>query len=316
METILGLYDTLLFLLPYINALFDSKPAEDILNGTKAIVSQLENDVRRMLLDFEKAVFHELSTIPDNRGAIHPLTKHVMNYINLIVRHKKLLSDLIISMPPLKYGDQMIPDGELGDLKGRNHLSLHLILIIVVLQLNLKGKSEQHNHVPVRHLFMMNNVHYIVEKIEESQELRDMIGDYYMEKLNRNVKQAMTSYQVSTCDKFLSCSLDEGLYVTGCFSSHLSKRALRKRLKAFNSLFEEIQILHSNWIVHDLELLDELRVSMADKLIPAYKEFRIEIEQHREIHKKSFQNINLKHSVEDLEALISKNLFSNYKIIV
>ncbi|CAA3001203.1 exocyst complex component EXO70A1-like [Olea europaea subsp. europaea] len=194
-------------------------------------------------------------------------------------------------MPPLKFGDQLILEGELRDLKGRSHLSLHLILIIAVLQLNLKGKSEQLSHVPLRHLFMMNNVHYIVEKNEESKELREIIGDDYMEKLIRNVKQAMTSYQVS-------------------------KRALRKRLKAFNSVFEEIQTLHTNWIVRDSELLNELRASMVDKLIPAYKKFHVEVERNREIHKKYFQKINIKHSFEDLEALVSKNLFSNYEIIV
>ncbi|XP_022886234.1 exocyst complex component EXO70A1-like [Olea europaea var. sylvestris] len=311
MGTILGLYDTLLFLLLKIDTRFDFGAAEAIRKGVKETVSQLENNIRRMLLDFEKAVFRELSTIQDDRGAIHPLTKRVMNYISLIVSSKKLLTDLIISMPPLKFEDQLIPEGELGDLKGRSHLALHLILIIVVLQLNLKGKSEKLNHVPLRHLFMMNNVHYIVEKIEESKELREIIGDDYMEKLNTNVMQAMTSYQVSTCDQFLSCFREEGLYVTWCFSTQVSKRALRKRLKAFNSVFEEIQTLHTNWIVRDSELLNELRASMVDKLIPAYKKFHAEVEKHREIHKKYFQ-----HSFDDLEALVSKNLFSYYEIIV
>ncbi|CAA3002662.1 exocyst complex component EXO70A1-like [Olea europaea subsp. europaea] len=104
----------------------------------------------------------------------------------------------------------------------------------------MKGKSKKLNHVPLRHLFMMNNVHYIVEKIEESKELREIIGDDYMEKLNTNVMQAMTSYQVSTCDKFLSSCREEGIHVTWCFSTQVSKRTLRKRLKAINSMIEEI----------------------------------------------------------------------------
>lgn len=320
MGTILDLYDTLVSLLPKIDALFDSKSAETIRTGAKGIVFQLEDDVRRMLSDFEKAVFHELSPIQEDRGAIHPLTEKVIDYINLTLSHKKLLTNLINSMPPLKFGDQMISEGELGDLNGRSHFELHLILIIVVLQLNLKGKSEQYEHVPLRHLFMMNNVFYIVQKIQGSQELREMIGNDYMEKLNWNVRDAMTSYQVSTCNKFLSSFREDGLYVSQCFCSQVSKRALRKRLNGFNFLFEEIQKFHSNWIVHDLELRDELRVSMVDKLIPAYKEFLhkfrtyIEIEQNSEIQTKHFQKINVKHSVEDLEALISKHLFSYNEI--
>ncbi|XP_022886232.1 exocyst complex component EXO70A1-like [Olea europaea var. sylvestris] len=224
-------------------------------------------------------------------------------------------------MPPLKFGDQMIPEEELGDLNGRSHFELHLILIIVVLQLNLKGKSEQYKHVPLRHLFMMNNVFYIVQKIQRSHELYEMIGDDYVAKLNWNVEQAMTSYQVSTCNKFLSCFREDGLYVSWwCFCSQVSKGALRKRFTAFNSQFEEIQKFHSNCTVPDLELREKLRVSMVDKLIPAYKEFLrkfrtyTEIEQNSETQTKSFQKINVKHSVEDLEALISKHLFSYNEI--
>ncbi|CAA3001206.1 exocyst complex component EXO70A1-like [Olea europaea subsp. europaea] len=149
MGTILGLYDTLLILLQYIDTMFDFDTAKGVRKGVKVKVSQPENNIRRMLLDFEKAVFHELSTIQDDRGAIHPLTNCVMNYISLI------------------------------------------------------GKSKKLNHVPLRHLFMMNNAHYILEKIEESKELREIIGDDYMEKLNRNVKQAMTSYQMDPSDREL-----------------------------------------------------------------------------------------------------------------
>ncbi|CAA3002660.1 exocyst complex component EXO70A1-like [Olea europaea subsp. europaea] len=115
-----------------------------IRTGAKGLVFRLEDDVRRMLSDFEKSVFHELSPIPEDRGAIHPLTEKVIDYINLTLSHKKLLTNWINSMPPLKFGDQMIPEEELGDLNGRSHFELHLILIIVALQLNLKGKSEQY----------------------------------------------------------------------------------------------------------------------------------------------------------------------------
>ncbi|CAA3001205.1 exocyst complex component EXO70A1-like [Olea europaea subsp. europaea] len=51
--TILGLYDTLASLLPKIDAFFDYKSAEAIRTGVKGIVFQLEDDVRRMLSDFE-----------------------------------------------------------------------------------------------------------------------------------------------------------------------------------------------------------------------------------------------------------------------
>ncbi|CAA3001202.1 exocyst complex component EXO70A1-like [Olea europaea subsp. europaea] len=53
MGTILDLYDTLLFLLQYIDTLFDFDAAEAIRKAMKVTVPQLESDIRRMLLDFE-----------------------------------------------------------------------------------------------------------------------------------------------------------------------------------------------------------------------------------------------------------------------
>ncbi|KAL0009949.1 hypothetical protein SO802_005057 [Lithocarpus litseifolius] len=78
-----------------------------------------------------------------------------------------------------RYGsDPTTPDMEFADeLEGKTPLALHLIWVIVILQFNLEGKSKHYKDTSLAHLFMMNNVHYIVQKVKGSPELREMIGD-------------------------------------------------------------------------------------------------------------------------------------------
>ncbi|KAM7483921.1 hypothetical protein LguiB_008504 [Lonicera macranthoides] len=98
---------------------------------------------------------------------------------------------------------------------------------------------EHYKYVCLAHFLIMNNVHYIVQKIKGCGELRDMIGDYYLRKLNSKTREAAISYLRATWVKVLYCLRDEGLHVSGSFSSGVSKSALRERFKSFNAMLEE-----------------------------------------------------------------------------
>ncbi|KAK4395053.1 Exocyst complex component EXO70B1 [Sesamum angolense] len=299
METILGVYDVFAWVLPSVDALFKSVRGEEIRNICAETLSRIENDVGRMLHDFEDSVLRGISDVSDNRGEVHGLTEYVMKQIDLIVRNRRLLTSLIKSTPSMDFGDLIIPRGDLMDSHNRSFLELHLILIIVVLQRNLKKKSEFFQDPSLGLLFIMNNVRYIVQRIEGSNELQEMIGDSYLKKLNENVKLEMINYQSSTCSKFLTCFEEPGLYITRCFRSRPSKSAVRRRLKAFNSAFEDIKLLHSVWTIPDLQLRDDLRVSMCEKLVPAYKTFLEKFSSNPEI--RPILNKHAKYSAEDLQ---------------
>ncbi|KAK4384688.1 Exocyst complex component EXO70B1 [Sesamum angolense] len=233
METILGVYDVFAWVLPSVDALFKSVRGEEIRN------------------------------ICAETGEVHGLTEYVMKQIDLIVRNRRLLTSLIKSTPSMDFGDLIIPRGDLMDSHNRSFLELHLILIIVVLQRNLKKKSEFFQDPSLGLLFIMNNVRYIVQRIEGSNELQEMI--------------------------------------------------VRRRLKAFNSAFEDIKLLHSVWTIPDLQLRDDLRVSMCEKLVPAYKTFLEKFSSNPEI--RPILNKHAKYSAEDLQALVLENLFAHTEII-
>lgn len=311
---ILDLHDALLDLIPDIDSVFESKSSESIRIQAAEILSRLAEAARGILSEFENAVLREPSRVPVPGGTIHPLTRYVMNYIALISDYKQTLNELIVSKPSTgsRYsGDPTTPDMEFAELEGKTPLALHLIWIIVILQFNLDGKSKHYKDASIAHLFMMNNVHYIVQKIKGSPELREMIGDDYLRKMTGKFRQAATSYQRATWVKVLYCLRDEGLHVSGSFSSGVSKSALRERFKSFNAIFEEVHRAQATWLVPDSQLREELRISISEKLIPAYRSFLGRFRSHIESGKHPENYI--KYSVEDLETAVL-DFFEGYPV--
>ena len=312
---ILDLHDALMVLIPDIDIVFEAKTAESIRIQAAEILSRLAEAARGILSEFENAVLREPSKVPVPGGTIHPLTRYVMNYISLISDYKQTLIELIVSKPSTgtRYGsDPTIPDMEFADeLEGKTPLAFHLIWVIVILQFNLEGKSKHYKDTSLAHLFMMNNVHYIVQKVKGSPELREMIGDDYLKKLTGKFRQAATNYQRATWVRVLYCLRDEGLHVSGSFSSGVSKSALRERFKSFNAMFEDVHRNQAMWLVPDAQLREELRISISEKLLPAYRSFlgrfRTHIESGR--HPENY----IKYSVDDLETAVL-DFFEGYPV--
>ncbi|KAD4585040.1 hypothetical protein E3N88_22641 [Mikania micrantha] len=302
---ILDLHDALLDLLPDIDAVFESKSSESIRVQATEIVSRLAEAARGMLSEFENAVLREPSKVPVPGGTIHPLTRYVMNYISLISDYKQTLGELIVSGPTTgsRYSDDSTtPDMDVADHEGRSPLALHLIWIIIVLQFNLEDKSKHYKDNSLAYVFIMNNIHYIVQKIKGSPELREMIGDGYLKKLTGKYRQAATKYQRATWVGVLYCLRDEGLHMTGSFSSGVSKTALRERFKSFNAMFEEVHKMQALWLIPDTQLREELQISISERLIPAYRSFLGRFRTHIE-HGRHPENY-IKYSVEDLETAV------------
>lgn len=311
---ILDLHDALMDLIPDIDVVFESKSSESIRIQAAEILSRLAEAARGILSEFENAVLREPSKVPVPGGTIHPLTRYVMNYISLISDYKQTLNELIVSKPSTgsRYsGDPTTPDMEFTELEGKTPLALHLIWIIVILQFNLDGKSKHYKDASLVHLFMMNNVHYIVQKVKGSPELREMIGDDYLRKLTGKFRQAATNYQRATWVRVLYCLRDEGLHVSGSFSSGVSKSALRERFKTFNAMFEEVHRTQATWLIPDSQLREELRISISEKLIPAYRSFLGRFRTHIESGKHPENYI--KYSVEDLETSVL-DFFEGYPV--
>ncbi|KAH0453493.1 hypothetical protein IEQ34_017817 [Dendrobium chrysotoxum] len=306
---ILDLHDALTDLLPDVAVIFQSRALESLNTQVSDIIARLAEAVRGILSEFENAVLREPSKIAVPGGTLHPLTRYVMNYISLISDYKQTLIQLIVSRPPAIHrlpGDDTgvgLPEVDLPEPAKQSPLASHLIWIIFVLQFNMESKAQLYKDAALSHLFLMNNVHYIVQKVKGSPELQEMIGDDYLKKLTAKYRQLANSYVRATWVKILHCLRDEGLYVGGSFSSSVSKSTLRDRFKAFNAAFDEVHRTQAAWLVPESQLREELRISISERLLPAYRAFLGRFRQH--IESGRHPEMYIKYSAEDLEIALS-----------
>ncbi|KAJ6820550.1 exocyst complex component EXO70A1-like [Iris pallida] len=309
---ILDLHDAISDLLPDVAAVFRSDTSDSISSIHTQVaetLTRLTEAVRGILSEFESAVLREPSRIPVPGGTIHPLTRYVMNYISLISDYRQTLVELIVSRPSASArfsGEDSgagVPEIELPELENQSPLASHLVWIIAILQYNLENKANLYKDASLSHLFLMNNVHYIVQKVKGSPELRELIGDDYLKKMTGKFRQSATSYQRATWVRVLYCLREEGIHVSGSFSSGVSKSTLRERFKSFNAAFEETHRIQATWFVPDTQLREELRISISEKLLPAYRSFLGRFRQHIENGK--HPEMYIKYSVEDLELALA-----------
>lgn len=264
---ILDMYDVVADVLPDFESLFTDESGELVCNEVKVVLSGLGEAAIGTFVEFENAVKGESSRRALQGGEIHPVTRYVMNYIKLLVDYSDTLNSLLPNSPDYDPNPKELDDIDSGDTL--SPISCRLLSLITSLEANLEEKSRLYDDNALRYIFLMNNILYIVQKVKDS-ELRNLLGDRWIRKHRGQIRQWHTSYLRSAWGKALLCLKDEGI---GGGSSSASKLVLKERFKNFNACFEEIYRVQSLWKVPDNQLREELRISISEKVLPAYRAF-------------------------------------------
>jgi exocyst complex protein 7 len=204
-------------------------------------------------------------------GAVHYMTSYVTDYIKFLFDYQSSIKQI--------FGDPCVEDEKDTDVVSQIVGAIH------ALETNLAMKAKQYKDLALGHLFLMNNIHYIVKYIGRS-ELKDLLGADWIERQRRIVQQHATRYRRVAWLKVLECLSTQGLtssvgssidVTQGSFrnikNSTTSRSVIKERLKCFNMRFEEICQKQMNWGVPDRDLRDSLILMIAEILLPAYRSF-------------------------------------------
>lgn len=303
LEILLPLYQDLLDLMPFLNVLFDRDLclAKNIHACATGILFRIAQHMTRILSASERHVLGELSVIPISGGNIHPMTEYVIHYVELISDHRNSLTDLIVSSQVFNDLLSLEIDAAKTDQEA-TPLKQHAARIIEFLLYNLSYKSSFYEQESLGHLFMMNNIHHVAQRIKTSQRMQEIVDKDLYRKLTEKVQQEMLDYVKTTWDRVCGClrhqrskSLSS---IKWSFFSANSTKAMKQKFKKFNHRFEDVLQTQAEWAVRDHQLREKLHQSILEKLIPAYCRFleqfssRIEKVQHPERF--------IKYSVKDL----------------
>lgn len=273
---ILDMYDALANVLQALQVMITD---EFVCNEARGVLAALGDAARGTFVEFENNVLSETSKKPTINGEVHPMIRYVMNYVKLIVDYAGTLNSLL----------ENYEDNELEGLSGddannlpedMSTLAKRLLRLITSLELNLEEKSKLYDDGGLQHIFLMNNILYIVQKVKDS-ELGKLLGDDWVKKRRGQIRQYATGYLRASWSRVLSCLREEsgGSSNSPSYgqrsnnSSNASKMALKDRFKSFNASFEELYRIQTAWKVPDPQLREELRISISEKVIPAYRAF-------------------------------------------
>ncbi|KAH7542530.1 hypothetical protein FEM48_Zijuj02G0083800 [Ziziphus jujuba var. spinosa] len=267
----LDLYEAIINLWPEIESIFSYESNSAL--RTQAINSlvKLGDAVRTMLTDFESAIQKDSSKTSVPGGGVHPLTRYVMNYITFLGDYSEILADIMADWPltfqsplPESYFPSSDDDGPFSAI------SVRLAWLVLVLLCKLDGKAELYKDVALSYLFLANNLQYVVNKVQSSN-IKFLLGDNWVAKHEEKVKQYTANYERMGWSKVFS-SLPENP------KAEISPEQAKSYFKTFNAAFEEAYRKQTSWIVPDPKLRDELKISVARKLVPLYREY---YENHR-----------------------------------
>ncbi|XP_043698968.1 exocyst complex component EXO70H1-like [Telopea speciosissima] len=266
MFRILDFYEVISELFLDIQSIFSFDSTTVIRSQALNSLITLGDSVRAMLSDLESAIQKDSSKSPIQGGGLHPLTRYVMNYLSRLSNYSGILSDIVADWPLPEHVSLPQFYFESSNLKDNpsSGLTIRLVWIILVLLCKLDGKAELYKDPALAYLFLTNNLQYMVKKVQNSN-LRYLLGEDWMSKQEAKVKRYAASYEKIGWSKVLS-AIPENSTATA-----MSAEEAKDCFKNFNSAFEQTYRTESSWVVKGRKLREEIKVSIAKKLVPRYR---------------------------------------------
>ncbi|WRX25784.1 Exocyst complex component Exo70 - like 9 [Theobroma cacao] len=242
--------------------------------STSAVRSQalnslvrLSESVRSLLTDFESTIQKDSSKVMIPGGGLHSLTIYSMNYLTLLADYSNVLTDIISDWPPP--AKSSLPksyfDSPYSDDTPVPAISVHIAWVILVLLCKLDGKAKHYKDVSLSYLFLANNLQHLISRVRTSN-LQYLLGEEWITKHEAKVRQFAANYERLAWGHVFA-SLPENP------TSSMSPGAAKECFRKFNSSFDDVYWKQSSCLVPDSKLRDEIKLSIARKLVPVYREF-------------------------------------------
>ncbi|XP_020257959.1 exocyst complex component EXO70B1-like [Asparagus officinalis] len=281
---ILDMYEGLQDLLADVESLYSGDSGSLILMECHEVLLRLSKFIIGIFTEFKNAIRKKTSNTPFPGGGVHHLTKYVMNYMRTLADYSGTLNLLLNDEDEKDCPNSSAP------------MMHHLQSIVLILEANLEARSMLYTDTALQHLYMMNNLCYIVQKVKNS-DLRSILGDDWIRAYSRKFRQHAMNYERASWISVLSFLKDEGICSHG--SSSPSRTVLKERFRGFNLAFEEVYRAQTGWNIPNIELRDDLKISISLKVLQAYRTFMGRYASHLDgvRHRDSY----IKYCPEDLE---------------
>ncbi|KAM0003204.1 putative exocyst complex component Exo70, cullin repeat-like-containing domain superfamily [Helianthus debilis subsp. tardiflorus] len=262
----------------------------------KRLEKELSDSVRQDLTEFESFLAKKSvkTTVPG--AGVHKHTIDTMNYLSLLGDYG-VLSDILYDTPP---PENSFMSESFFDSSPAPAVSLKLARFIFILICKLDDTAKHYKDVSQAYLFLANNIQHIVSKVRSSN-LRYLLGDEWINKREQEVKKFAVSYE-----RVAWSHVVDAVPKT---VTEMTREKARDHFKNINIRFDETHRKQLPFVIPNNKLRDEIKLSIAGKLLPAYREFynayRVEMAKDRR-----FAGV-VKYAPEDLGNALSDLFFGS-----
>ncbi|KAF3329950.1 exocyst complex component EXO70A1-like protein [Carex littledalei] len=253
---LLDMYESLSDLIPDIESVFESEPVSSVRTKVMSSLTKLSVSIQTILYEFERSIQKDTTktqTAPG--GQVLALTRYVMNYLLSLSDYEAPLR-VILADVPQESGASSIQSFDSDDRYG-SPVSVRISWLLLVLLRKLESKAEKYHDVALSYLFLVNNVHYMVKKVDNST-LKESLGDEWVAVHMTKVRRYMEGH-VRSGWAHLSATLP------------VKEEETVERVREFEMVFQKVVKEREGWVIVDPVLRNEVRLLVESMLVPAYR---------------------------------------------
>ncbi|KAH8405313.1 hypothetical protein KR222_005229 [Zaprionus bogoriensis] len=309
----LGIFSALkrvILLQPDIERTYDAMQREQL---TK-VLNKLQQTGARALEHFLDVVKDESSTnivgqsnVPKD-ATVHELTSNTIWFIEHLYEHFDVIGSILAQN--VLYSTQLetilMKKSLPGEERNKALLAIYIKKALAELNLSIMNKCEQYNDQATKHLFRLNNIHYILKSLQRSN-LIDLVTlaepeceHSYLEM----IRELKTSYQ-KTWSKMLAgiYSLEDLPKPVGGKVKDKDRSVLKERFSNFNKEFEEACKIQRGISIPDVILREGIKRDNVEHILPNYNRFH---EMYHAVHFSKNPDKYVKYRPHEINAMLSK----------
>ncbi|CAI5519264.1 unnamed protein product [Closterium sp. Naga37s-1] len=190
-ETLLKMYETMQKLMPQVEVVFAGPACDAIRGSAQQLLQRLATASKEAFNNFELAVASDENYSMPRDGTRHALTSHVVNNFNYL-------------------NDGSHPTMQLLFGTGSSIFSDNMKRVVAALHTNLvERKSKKYDDDALTQFFLMNNAHYIVERVIIGN-LKEVVGEEWIYQQKGVVEKHAKAYIRKSWRKIFELLKPEG----------------------------------------------------------------------------------------------------------
>jgi exocyst complex component 7 len=244
------------------NRLFGSQACADIKTRTRDLIKRVVEGACEIFCELLVQVELQRNVTPPPDGGVPRLVSFITEYCNRLLsdEYKSVLTQVL--MIERSWRQQKFQE---------KHLIEFMLNIVKALELNFDTWSKRYEDPILACLFMMN-IHWHFFKHLKGTRLGDQLGDAWLREHDQYKDYYMAMFLRDSWGKLPGLLSREGLMI---FSGGraTARDLVKKRLKSFNEMFNEMYQKQLNWVISDKELRDKMCSSIVQAIIPVYRSY-------------------------------------------